>query len=285
MNILKELKYLVSKLRVIVTSMYFLCFHGRPNAKFRHALSSKYSSHPTFKEHTQQLENEGILILPSYFSDDTLKQMQMDFNKWVPEKPNNPDHSWAYWLNKKCMSDSVMLSQAAVDTYLTNMVAYYFGKPIYLSEVSGKRLDPCDPYEFGSFQWHHDTIRKQIKVMIFLTDVPEDGQVMEFIPKTHNIVHWDCTYEVTRFNQEKIERYFENYSKPLSSFCPSGTVIIFDTNGLHRGNRNRGPYRDSWTFNYRGTRKHLQPIPNLHPEVLAYLDKDQKRMIRADDQI
>jgi hypothetical protein len=286
MNIFIQLKHLVRKLWSIVNSIHFLYVHARPNAQFRRALSSKYSSHPTFYQHTQQLEGEGILILPSYYSGDTLKQMQMDFEKWVPPKPNNSVHTGGYWLNKECMGDSVILSRAAVDSYLTDLVAFYWGKPIYLAEVCGKRLEPCEPYESGSYQWHHDTVRKQTKVFIFLTEVTEDGQVMEYIPKTHNIVHWDLSdYKNSRFNREEIESYFENYSKPLSCSCPAGTVAIFDTNGLHRGNRNLGSRRDSWTFNFNdGNRKQFHPIPNLHPEVLACLDKNQKRMVRARDQ-
>jgi hypothetical protein len=275
MNILKKLKYLVG-------SLYFLCRYGRPNLQFRRALVSKNSSHPTYNQHAQQLENGGILILPSYYSGDTLKQMQIDFERWVPQKPTENEKEF-YELDKKLLKDSIPLSRFAVDPYLNDLVAYYWGRHISLAETSGVRLNPCEPYEDGSFQWHHDAIRKQIKVYVFLTEVPENGQTLDYIPKTHNITHWAIgDYQETRFSQEEIEQYFKNYSKPINCSCPAGTVVIFDTNGLHRGNRNLGARRDSWTFNFNGgNRRQFHTIPNLHPEVLACLDENQKRMVRT----
>lgn len=282
MQILSELWGQTKKLKELFSSLYFLFTYARPNLQFRHSLVSKYSSHPMFYQHAQQLEEEGIVILPAYFSGDILKQMQMDFEKWAPQEPTEKPHKEVYRLKRECLENSIELSSAAVDPYLNDLVAYYWGKPIYLAEVSGRRLEPCEPYEYGAFQWHHDCKRKQIKVFIFLNEVPEDGQVMHYIPKTHKIVHWDLNYDKSRYSHGKIESWFKKYSPPLNCSCPAGTVAIFDTNGLHRGNRNFGPRRDSWTFNFNGgNRRQFQPIPNLHPEVLARLNKDQKRRVRA----
>ncbi|HIC44495.1 MAG TPA: hypothetical protein EYO73_09520 [Sulfurimonas sp.] len=138
MNILRKLKHLAD-------SLYFLCTYGRPNLQFRRNLVSKNSSHPTFSQHAQQLVDEGILILPSYYSGDTLKQMQMDFERWVPKEPSSENN--IYFLDKNCMEDSIPLSKIAVTPYLTDLAAYYWGKPVYLAETSGLRLEPNEPYK------------------------------------------------------------------------------------------------------------------------------------------
>jgi hypothetical protein len=77
--------------------------------------------------------------------------------------------------------------------------------------------------------------------MWLLTDVPSTGQRMSYIPGSHKLRHpWDATPEQTRFTREQALAYGEI----LECAAPAGSVIIFDTNGIHKGNRNLGPTRD-----------------------------------------
>jgi hypothetical protein len=280
----KRLRRIYRILRSLPYSLYHFCTFARPNLKFRHSLTSKYQSHPTFHLHIKQLEEDGVLVLPSYYSGETLKQMQTDFERAVPQEPvDSPiDIEW-YTVQGDCMENSIPISRMAVDPYLTDLAAYYWGKPISLTQSIGTRLEPCQPYEGAACQWHHDSLRKHIKVTIFLTDVPENGQVMQYIPKTHKTIYWDLgNYQESRFTREQIDPYFKKYSKPLSCVCPAGTVVIFDPNGLHRANRSLTARRDSWTFQFNsGERKTFKPISSLHPEVLSGLNQDQKRMMRV----
>lgn len=253
--------------------------YERPSTAYRRMLSNLISN-PTFKENTQQLIEEGVLILPSYFSGEKLKGMSADFDNWCktksPEAKGLTHFDGA--VGESYLTSSFTLSQAAVDPYITALASYYWGKPIKMAYARGYRTEPIPPEEYRAFQWHHDLKRKQIKVMILLTDVPPDGQRMDYIPKTHKIWHEFNSQKDTVFSKDKAL----SYGAAIPCAGPAGTVIVFDTNGLHKGTRNLGPRRDQYTVNYTAG-KSIFPLPSLHPEVVKTLNERQKRMVRINE--
>jgi len=250
--------------------------YERPSNTYRKRLS-RLVSNPNFQEHTKQLIEEGVLILSSYFSNNVVKEMSEDFNKIcaskLPEAKGLTHIDGA--IGESYLSASKALSLAVVDPYLTALASYYWGKPIKLAYARGYRTEPIFPEEYRAFQWHHDLKRKQIKVMILLTDVPSNGQRMDYIPGTHRIWHKFKSQKDTVFSKDQALEYGD----PIPCSGSAGTVIIFDTNGLHRGNRNLGPRRDQYTVNYTGG-KSIFPLPGLHPEVIQTLNGREKRMAR-----
>jgi len=82
--------------------------------------------------------------------------------------------------------------------------------------------------------------------MWLLTDVPEGGQRMSYVLGSHRQRRHFSSYRETRFSDEQARRC----GPVLECAGPAGTVFLFDTNGIHRGNRNRGPLRDTVTGQY-----------------------------------
>lgn len=242
-----------------------------PSERFRRKLAE--SGDHEFCKQAQQLCGNGLLILPSYFAGDTLKAMQDEFLRGVQIAPKNPDNS--VFVPKSWLTECPVLSRAAVDPYLLGLVSYYWGKPVFLSETVGTRTEPVQLGDYSAYQWHHDAKNKQVKIMILLVDVPVDGQRMDYLPGTHKIWHDFGSYGETRFKPE----YVKKFGQIVSCAGPAGTVIIFDTNGFHRGNRNLSTRRDIWTFFY--TAGHaLFPIPTLHRSVIPSLSAEQRRVVR-----
>jgi hypothetical protein len=68
------------------------------------------------------------------------------------------------------------------------------------------------------------------------------------------------------------------YGQPIRCCGLAGSVVLFDTNGLHRGNRNSGPRRDIWQHSYTSG-DHVYPLAGLHPDVGKKLNEDQKRIV------
>jgi len=73
-----------------------------------------------------------------------------------------------------------------------------------------------------------------------LTDVTSEGQRMSYIPGSHKLKHHFTRYEDTRLTESQAR----GYGEVVECVGPAGTVVLFDANGIHRGNRNRGPRRD-----------------------------------------
>ena len=96
--------------------------------------------------------------------------------------------------------------------------------------------------------WHRDTfIKKQLKFIVYLTNVEEENGPFEYIPKTHKILHKILDY-FTRILKKQKTRYHsvsKNSSKILGQ---KGDLIIVDTSGIHRGAPIKEGYRIALTF-------------------------------------
>jgi hypothetical protein len=268
------------------TAYYYLPYlyeryvYEQPSNRFRRVLARTVGQ-PRFLKHVETLCKDGVLILSQYFKGETLKDLQDDFEYWCKLKPQIDQNGFLDFDGSKGESyliTSVAFSQASVDPYLTAIASYYWGKPIKLAYAHGYRLEPVEEKEYRAFRWHHDLKRKQIKIMILLSDVPVDGQRMDYILGSHKIWHKFTNQRDVRFTKEEALKF----GKPIKCTGLAGTVVIFDTNGLHRGNRNWGPRRDQYTFNYTAGRA-LFPLPGLHPEVVSSLNNRQKRLARIEE--
>ena len=256
--------------------VYYRHIYARPRWGFRNKVT-KSVSRSDFQELALRLDAQGVVILPSYFSTESLREMQADFERSASTIA--PDEVAQQFLDRSYLSASAPLCEASIDPFLTALVKYHFGKPIYLSDNNGLRIEPVAELEdYDTHQWHHDAKRKQVKVLILLTDVQEDGQRMDYLPGTHKIWHgrvW--TNKDSEFTSESVRKYGE----PVHCAGPAGTVVIFDTNGLHRGNRNLGARRDVWFFHYSAGRQ-LAPRADLHPDVVRTMTAETRRMARVD---
>lgn len=133
-----------------------------------------------------------------------------------------------------------VFAELVLDDVILAAVEAYYARPIYLTEVQVNRLEPVERYEGDSYQWHHDMKGKYVKAMWLLTDVPVEGQRMSYVAGSHRLKHRTTRYEESRFTDAQAHVYGE----VVECVAPAGSVVVFDTNGIHRGNRNRGPRRD-----------------------------------------
>lgn len=258
--------------------LYSRYITNQPNELFRRALLRR-TNFATLEADGELLCNRGLCILPRYFSGPALEGMQADFAHWCTLKPGMDSNKLKDFDGGKAESFlplSEYLSRAAVDPYLNALAAYYLGKPIRLAYCHGYRIEPIAAREYRAFRWHHDLKRKQIRIMVLLTDTPADGQRMDYIEGSHRTWH--------KFSNQR-ESWFsggdaESLGRVVPCAGPAGTVVVFDSNGIHRGNRNTGPTRDQYTFNFTAGSA-LFPLPGLHPRVVSELTPQQKLIART----
>jgi ectoine hydroxylase-related dioxygenase (phytanoyl-CoA dioxygenase family) len=132
------------------------------------------------------------------------------------------------------------LAELVLDELILSAVEIYYGRPVYLAVAQAHRLEPVEPWRGDSYQWHHDMKGKYVKAMWLLTDVPRDGQRMTYAAGSHRVKRRGLRYEDSRSTEREARRSGEL----VECVGPAGSVVLFDTNGLHSGNRNKGPRRD-----------------------------------------
>jgi len=250
--------------------------HERPSESYRRRIAAR-ATLPDFLEFARVLCAQGGVVVPNFFDADRLAEMRAEFERLARNNPPDPEAEKERSLHIATarFRDSELFSRLAFEPNMLALVQYYFGKPVVLNGTGGSRYEPADLADRGSNQWHHDGKRKQVRVFIFLTDVPADGQCTKFVPGTHRIFYDDVTR--SRLTPEQVLRY----GTPASCAGPAGSIALIDTNVCHRANRNLGPRRDVWNYAYRAPNPastQLSRVPVLHPDVASALTEEQRRI-------
>jgi hypothetical protein len=175
------------------------------------------------------------------------------------------------------LADHPLLAQVILDELVIAAFEDYLGRPLYLADCHLTRAEPIEPYEERAYRWHHDGKGKYLKTMWLLTDVPADGQRMSFIAGSHRRWRSALTYEETRFTDARARRL----GPVVECAAPAGSVVLFDTNAIHKGNRNLGPRREVLFGTYSagrhlgGFRAGEDDLPGLSARQRAVLDRSR----------
>lgn len=217
----------------------------------------------------QTLRRDGFVMVPGFLEGQRLQRMQAGFSRMIqeievapvrPEQPAPPP--WEHTTYREQGHDPEIETtfthdpfqyeqgflETALDEFILDVVARYFGKRSMLHQAIASRYYPTTKREFGSWQWHHDAWGKRINVMLLLTDVTEKDQFMSYMKGSHRLVHSKERYLNSRFTEAEVTQYrgFER----ADCIAPAGTLFIFDPNGFHRGNRSLGACRDTLISSY-----------------------------------
>ena len=238
--------------------------YQRPSKKFRRTIASMLDTaqFDNALQLCEELDQKGIACIPDYFVD-KLELLRREFESAIEKYSVSRGTTAAedghvdighYSISNEFIRESPTIAAAALDRWLTMIAAYYWGKPVFLAQAGGTRLEPRDiETDYRAMQWHHDTKHKQLKIFILLTDVKEGQQSTRYIPGSHKI--WHSSLDHGRRTRE----FIGQYADPVQATGKAGTVWLLDTNGFHRGTRNNTTRRDVIVFNYTAGR-YLFPI-------------------------
>ena len=140
---------------------------------------------------------------------------------------------------------------------LLNIVSRYLRRQPILADADLRRIYPASMDHLrgineavregiSNADWHYDNRGRQVKVMIYLTDVGPDDQNFAFCPGTQRGFKFAHPSR-TRFSDDHIAN---TVTEIREIHAPAGTALIFDTRGIHRLRRKPSRPRDSITFYY-----------------------------------
>ena len=251
-------------------------FYERPSRKYREVVAER-ATYPNFQELAGRLIHDGVLIIQDYFGGNRLAALQTEFQRLtVDAPPGHGEETNAVHIGTRRIAESELFSGLGLEATFVDFAEYYWGKPVLLTATGGTRLDPyAADSDYGSYQWHHDAKRKQFRVMILLSDVPAGGQHMDYIAGSHRTFRGDLR------NSRVLPEEIGGANWRVACNGTAGTIVLFGTNGIHRGNRSLAPRRDHWQFTYcapGGRALQHYPCLALHPNTLARLTPAQRRI-------
>ena len=244
------------------------------------------------------LRRDGMLIFPHYLdSTDVNSVMGAAEEAYRGRRPDilttdSTESAYRYINNPLRLSRKVL--SLACDPFLVELIEAYFQCDVFLAEVDMRRVLPVTMEEFAGLSpknaqgyspshWHYDMRGRQVKVMVYLTDVGEGDQNFAFCPGTHesrsDVPRSRTDYAKSRFPDGWPETHGR---RVVECYGQAGTVMIFDTNGIHRLRRTKRSQRDSFTFYYTPGQA-LRPLDYdraqvelIHPEFRRLLGGSRK---------
>lgn len=184
---------------------------------------------------TDELEQNGIVLLPSLITSEQLKAMQRTFEARLGRmRWNDSDGYEKTELYRHMVQDVLTLDQGFVNIALHPIVKQvlheYLGSGFQLVEAKGWRSLPTKRDFHG---WHGDAwydqrvvqdIPREVKLAIYLTDVKTGA--FNYIKGSHRKQH---PRPVRSSEVQDVPR-----SMIVEVTGPAGSAFLFDTTGIHR---------------------------------------------------
>lgn len=160
--------------------------------------------------------------------------------------------------------------QLATHPTVCALVERYFRNQVCLADVDARVIPPTRLADiekvlvaqglkanYSSSHWHRDARGRQVKLMMYLSDVGEADSRFTYLPRTQKGASLHPSYEETRFSDESVGAMA---SRPEEWLGVAGSAKMFDTNIIHRlQRRSTGTVRYSITFYYTPGQQ-LKPI-------------------------
>jgi hypothetical protein len=206
----------------------------------------------------QQLEEQGVTFDKSQAIN--YKQVLTDFH------PST--------LTVPMLEMSTTYQQIWTDPFILGIIAAYLGIVPKLTEAYVRRNFPAN-YRSMNHYWHRDINHNfhLLKMFVFLSDCTIETGPHEFIKGSHTnlkILNGQRYYQDAQIN--KI--YPPSHENRVLSTVKAGTVIIENTQGLHRATIPKTAYRDLGFGVF-------MPIPPLYRHKNYHFPKDAYQALSA----
>ena len=183
------------------------------------------------------LKKDGISTCPNFIENKKIKILISNFDKFLKNKNN-------VWTDSQ-NSDNRIYGIDILDPIYREIFESEDLKKIYSNYISSKDKHSfvmANKLEFKKNNlgsgggWHRDTFfSKQLKFILYLTDVNHQNGAFEYIPRSH-FKSYKLKDLFFRFKQKNIRRYADkNFKNVIQITGKAGDLIIVDTSGIHRG--------------------------------------------------
>jgi Tetratricopeptide repeat/Phytanoyl-CoA dioxygenase (PhyH) len=209
-----------------------------------------------------ELAQKGIVKISNAIEPVALTYMKGEFGWFIDRLDRNPvppqkdgfseeyfsPEFYNYHTNNPFKYSTAFL-RLCVHPEIMALINRYFGGQASLVHACATRSLAKDIGRVGSYQWHHDAWGRRVHFMVLLTDVGEEDQYMTYAEGTHRLFHPYQRFVHSRIHQDEFDTY-SGHAPVFKATGSAGDVLLFDSNGIHSGNRTNGHTRDIYLACY-----------------------------------
>jgi len=203
------------------------------------------SSLPAFAPIIEDFIEDGVFVVPEYFSADQCDAMVAEVDRLIEEYPAAVQVASAGSDARifGVENGSPLLREFSEDPTLQRMCELWLGARSDCFFTMANRIEAA-PGNLGSGAgWHRDSLTNQFKTIVYLTDVDRATGPYQYIrgsQRTEALVRDARAAGVpttgNKLSNDQVERLVaEDPGRLLTFDAPRGSVIIADTTGIHRG--------------------------------------------------
>ena len=187
------------------------------------------------KDHAK-LASDGILYLDNFIKESDVKRFSKNLN--YESKNRN------YRISNLIIKKNSLIDKILKNKKIQNVLKFYIGNNVKLDFIEVGRIQLNQKEKSISENWHYDTVGKRIKIFIYLNS--NKNISTDYILSSNQILKRNFTTKGSRYKNLSIL----NNNKIFKAYPKIGSIFIFDTNGIHRGNyrndkkNNLNEYRD-----------------------------------------
>jgi len=232
-------------------------------AGFRHNLS------PKEKEILKTLQEDGIVVIPGYFSQTECSVLRSEYDLFAPTGSlycPNENEKRVFGMDR--LSDKIK-SLFSEDKVAWKVCESYLGEPMRLQTTMSARIDFKEGVKYGSGgSWHRDSFSRQVKSFSYLVDMTSENGPFMYIKGSHKLLNilkviWSNFENTPAGNTRYSDQYIVNAQKVLNQeivyhTCKAGDLILADIRGLHTTSKVQKGYAYSIFNYYIASRDHQQ---------------------------
>lgn len=252
----------------------------------------------------EELDRDGVSILRRTAPSELLNEAIGDMNRFVEQipqlqgtvrtKPRStggtrqyPVHEYQQELKIYRSHDPLAFSPTYAKFLLlpelAEVATCYLGTPWFYQAMIATRTEAVQPTRAGFAEWHHDARGRKLNAILLLTDVPEDGPATVVLKGSHRLLYSRERLEHNFFTESEVAALQGRYRwRECICHAPAGSLVLFDSNALHRGRRSRHP-RDAFQVNCMTKRNHLWSHEIPKSVLAALASSDQRALLQRAD--
>tara|TARA_B100000029_G_scaffold496836_1_gene563659 strand:- start:3322 stop:4155 length:834 start_codon:yes stop_codon:yes gene_type:complete len=200
------------------------------------------------KKNFDNLKSEGFLNLGLVIDKKECISIGDEINLCIKKNEANYLEKQKIWKIDS-LDNYIELIKKILTSKIQRLITNYFQRNFFLADFDLRRVLSASHSEISEMglsnsDWHKDVRGNQLKLMIYLTDVTSKDSYFSFFPKTHNKKTFN--FKQSRFSEDQVNNLEEE-----KIIGEAGTAVLFDTNLIHRLNRNpNSKSRDTITLNF-----------------------------------
>lgn len=238
------------------------------------------------------MKADGIVALPGFLSPEQVAAMRRAIDQAITERQfyaapgkfafNEPGMDLEN-VGRLNVIDPTMRSSEfirfALNPSIRRVIDQYLGVNSLLAGIAAYRTKPTPNHPKGAFHWHYDNAYLQVKAIAYLTDVSEENGPFAYIPNTWERRLVAANYEETRIQDEDVAA-----GSYINCVGKAGTVLIVDTQIIHRATPNLSGIRDVVSIVYDAAtcarKRSFYNLPIATPDLQG-LTPEQRRFLRV----